>query len=137
MDTILIFKGLIFIVLLIIAGYCDAKTQEIPDIISVLILLDGLVVFQPIAAVIGFFAVSLPLLLISKMTAGGVGGGDIKLMAACGFVLGLDGIVIGTIIGMVIFLSVYLLFYGKKKKMHVMAPYLGIGCFFAYLLAMN
>jgi leader peptidase (prepilin peptidase)/N-methyltransferase len=134
MNLIIVIKGFIFTLLLIVAAYCDAKTQEIPNFIPILILLDGLIFIQPIPAAIGFFAVSFPLLLIAKITGGGVGGGDIKLMAACGFFLGPEGAVIGTIIGMVSFLIVYLIFYGKKKKMYAMAPYFGIGCFFAYLL---
>lgn len=134
MNLIIVIKGLIFALLLIVAAYSDAKTQEIPDFIPILILLDGLIFIQPIPTAIGFFAVSLPLLLVAKITGGGVGGGDIKLMAACGFFLGPEGAVIGTIIGMVSFLIVYSIFYGKKKKMYAMAPYFGIGCFFAYLL---
>jgi leader peptidase (prepilin peptidase)/N-methyltransferase len=39
--------------------------------------------------VIGFFAVSLPLLLILLISGGrGIGGGDVKLMAVCGLFLG-------------------------------------------------
>ena len=134
MNLIIVIKGSIFTFLLILAATCDAKTHEVPNFIPILILLDGLIFIQPVPAAIGFFAVSLPLLLIAILTGGGVGGGDIKLMAASGFFLGPEGVVIGTIIGMVFFLIVYLIFYGKKKKMYAMAPYFGIGCFFACLL---
>jgi leader peptidase (prepilin peptidase) / N-methyltransferase len=134
-NRLLIVKGLIFAQLLIFAGYSDAKTQEIPDFLSALILLDGLILFQPISSICGFFVVSLPLFILAKMTGGGVGGGDIKLMAACGFVLGTDGVVAGTMISMIVFLIVYLIYYRKKRnKMYAMAPFFGIGCFLAYLL---
>jgi len=134
-NQLLVVKGLIFVQILIVAGYYDARTHDIPDCLSVLILLDGLILIEPRQALIGFFIVSLPLLLIGKITGGGVGGGDIKLIAASGFVLGTYGAVIGTIVGMIVFLAIYLIFYRKKlNKMYAMAPYLGIGCFFAYLM---
>ncbi len=110
-DSVWIIKGFIFAQMLIIIGYSDAKTHEMSDWLYLPILLDGLLLFQPIPAVIGLFNVSLILLLFSKVTVG------------------------GTIIGLTLFLLMYPIFYRKKKmKGYAMAPYLGIGCFLAYIL---
>jgi leader peptidase (prepilin peptidase)/N-methyltransferase len=69
------------------------------------------------------------------LSKGGIGGGDVKLMAAVGFLLGPSGAVGGAFIGFTLFIIVWLLFYRtKQSKAYAMAPYLGIGCFLAYIL---
>jgi leader peptidase (prepilin peptidase)/N-methyltransferase len=77
------------------------------------------------------------MLLIGIFFKGSVGGGDIKLMAVCGVVLGPFGILTGTIIGCaVLIFSVFIRYArsGEFSRMNAMAPYFGIGCFIAYLL---
>lgn len=134
-NTVSIIKGIIFIQLLFCAAYHDAKTHEIPPAIPLLILLDGLIQLHLPQAAIGFFLVSVPLLFLSKITGGGAGGGDIKLMAACGFVLEPAAIIIAAMLSSLFFLIIYLLLYPKKQNaMYAMAPYIGVGCFFAYLM---
>jgi leader peptidase (prepilin peptidase) / N-methyltransferase len=128
-------KGFLFAQMLIIIGYCDAKTHEIPDWLLIPTALTGLIQFQPIPALQGLFVVFLPLLLVAKLSKGRIGGGDVKLMAANGFVLGPAGAVSGTVIGLTLFLILYPVFYRKKDtKAYAMAPYLGLGCFLAYIL---
>ena len=64
----------------------------------------------------------------------GIGGGDVKLAAATGFVLGAAANTIGTLTGILLFLIVYLIAFRKgKRKSYAMAPWLGTGCFFAYV----
>jgi leader peptidase (prepilin peptidase) / N-methyltransferase len=136
-DYLLIVKGIVFIQLMILAGYIDFVKHEIPNVICVLIFLDGLILINPPQAVIGFFAVSLPMLLLGVFFKGSVGGGDIKLMAACGVVLGPFGALAGTIISCaVLFFSVFVRYARSRKftRMNAMAPYFGIGCSIAYLL---
>ncbi|MBW7573180.1 prepilin peptidase [Caproiciproducens faecalis] len=132
-----IVKGLAFVVILSIASYRDAKTHEIPDLIHVLLLIDGLILLEPQKAVTGFFIVSVLFYLIAVLTHGGIGGGDIKLIAAAGWVLGPVGVIIGTVIGSVLLVLTYLLIYFRRDPRHkryALAPYLSIGCFAAYLL---
>lgn len=85
----------VFISALIVAAFIDARHLIIPDGVNFFILLLGLVfsiisfdIHIFIAAVIGFFAVSSLLFIISALSGGGIGGGDIKLAAACGAFLG-------------------------------------------------
>ena len=134
-DPVWVIKGFIFAQMLIIIGYSDAKTHEISNWLFLPILLAGLLLFQPIAAFQGLFLVSLVFLFFAKVTGGAIGGGDVKLIAASGFVLGPAGVVGGTIIGFAILFLMHPIFYRKRKdKAFAMAPYLGIGCFLAYIL---
>lgn len=132
-NPFLIAKGYIFAQSLIVIGYWDAKTHEIPDMLLLPVLLTGFICFQPAAAIGGFFCVSLVFLITAKIT-GGIGGGDVKLIAACGFVLGAANVAIGTVLGLSLFILVWLLpFYRKKNQAFALAPFLGIGCFAACL----
>ena len=92
--------------------------------------------FDPL---IGFVAASLPLLLIAVITKGGMGGGDIKLMAAAGIFLGWKGILVALLVGSLIgaVVSSVLMLMGKKnrKDMIPFGPFLCLGILFAALFA--
>ena len=75
----------IFTVLLFAASACDLKKREIPDQLNGAIALTALLSFSP-CNLLGLLT-GLPF-LIAAVTCGGMGGGDIKLMAASGLVLG-------------------------------------------------
>ncbi|MDO4566903.1 MAG: A24 family peptidase, partial [Oscillospiraceae bacterium] len=81
---------------------------------------------------IGVFAVSLPLLLITLFIPGAFGGGDIKLMAVCGFALGWRLALLAAFIGILTggIYGVYLLAAKKKerKEHFAFAPFLSLGC---------
>ncbi len=121
-------------VLLVIA-MIDLDHQIIPDGLNLAILLLALpaVYFSPLPwtdHAIGFFAVSVPFFLIAILT-GGMGGGDIKLMAAAGLFLGwkliLTALLMGSVPGAVA--SVFLLATGKadRKSMVPFGPFLSLG----------
>lgn len=75
-------------------AFIDADTMEIPDRLVLAMFVPAVCAafaFPQVgltARFIGFFAVSLPLLLLTLAVPGAFGGGDIKLMAAGGFLLG-------------------------------------------------
>lgn len=52
--------------------------------------------------IIGMFIVSLPLLLFAAFIPGSFGGGDVKLMAACGLLLGWKNTLLATFIGIIL-----------------------------------
>ena len=128
-DIVHAVKGLLLAQLLLIAAYNDARTYEIPDWIHVLLLLTGFIDFQLQTAILGFFIVSVPFLLLAMISHGGTGGGDVKFVASCGFVLGGFGIVFGTILAMVFLICIHLIFYRRtdRHKSYAMAPYLAVG----------
>lgn len=84
----------LFLGLLLVVGFVDWDTMEIPDSFVAAAFITGLlsVFTMPdtglISRVIGIFAVSVPLLLLTLAVPGAFGGGDIKLMAGCGLFLG-------------------------------------------------
>ncbi|MBO5758266.1 MAG: prepilin peptidase [Clostridia bacterium] len=115
----------------------DWKTYEIPFAYNVFIFALGVLATVFDLAlwyehVIGFFAVSLPLLALFYLSKGtAIGGGDVKLMAACGMLLGwkltLLGFVLGCIIGSVI--HIVRMRISGEKHMLAMGPYLSVGVF--------
>lgn len=134
----LLVQGGFFIALLAAACFWDIRKRIIPDTLCLGIALTGLLVFEP-ANLWGIFAV-LPLLL-AALIWGGTGGGDIKLMAAVGLVLGLNRSMAALIVG----LTGLLLFHGtytiiQKRhgrivpKAYPLAPFLTLGCLTAYFI---
>ena len=116
-------------------SWIDWKTYEIPFSYNVFIFALGVIgmVFDLAhwyEYVIGFFAISLPLLALFYLSKGtAIGGGDVKLMAACGMLLGwkltLLGFVLGCIIGSVI--HIVRMKISGEKHMLAMGPYLSVG----------
>ena len=89
--TPLIVKGALFGLLLLSAAVWAMRSREIPNLIPALLLLCGLIGFRPAASAAGLFLVGGPFLLTAvliKRDGFAIGGGDVKLMGACGFVLG-------------------------------------------------
>lgn len=86
--------------------------------------------------VIGFFAVSLLLLAIYLVSGGrAIGGGDVKLMAACGLFLGWKNILLALAIGCVVGSIIHILRMklSGATKVLAMGPYLSIGVLVAAL----
>lgn len=126
---------------LIVISVIDWRTFEIPFGCNIIIGILGIVrVFLNLAHwydyVIGFFAVSGLFLIIYWITKGrGIGGGDIKLMAAAGLLLGwrniLLSLMIGSIAGSVIHLA--LMKIQGKDRVLAFGPYLAFGIFISML----
>lgn len=113
--------------LLIIAGVCDLMTYEIPDCLHILIAMVGLIGFQPLPALLGTVLVPLPFLIAALKTEK-IGGGDVKLMAACGFAIGVTSGVWMMIWGLFMALMWHTAFRREKKSLPL-APFLAFGCF--------
>lgn len=112
----------LFSVLLIAASVFDLNRRIIPDFLCCLIFLTGLLTFTPVK-LLGILS-ALPLLAAALIKEGGMGGGDIKLTAASGFVLGLPIGCAGLMIGLSSVLVWYLVRKGicKWKQVPVQAP---------------
>lgn len=126
---------------LIVLSVIDYRTYEIPFGINVFLFVLGVIrcVFGKRdrgTLMIGFFAVSLFLLLLSLLTRGAaIGGGDIKLMAAAGLLLGWKLIILAFVMGCIAG-SVVHLFRMKvcgAGRMLALGPYLSVGIFIAAL----
>lgn len=138
MQYIHIVQLVALIMLLTYAAIIDLRTRTIPDHIPVLIILIGLIDMEPILAVLGLMLVPLPYFIMALLKESSVGGGDVKLMGACGFYLGLQAGYVASILGLMFAIIVHLAYgvIGSKKinKSIPLAPYLGVGCLIAYFV---
>lgn len=126
---------------LIVLSVIDFRTYEIPLGINVFILAIG--VIRVITDYsnwmnygIGFLSVSAFLYLLYMITGGrAIGGGDVKLMAVCGLVIGWKAIILAFVLGCIIGSIVHLARMKITKADHVLAmgPYLSVGVMIAAL----
>jgi len=123
--------------LLLLIAFIDFKTMLIPNWTLCLILLVGLIIaflnqeISWIERLIGFFSASSILFVIAILSKGGMGGGDIKLMAVAGFYLGwkltLWSLLVGSIIGGIIGVAILISGKGKLKTEIPFGPFLVAG----------
>ena len=121
-------------VLLFAAEY-DYATHTVPDYVPVLILMAGLLEVEFAPALLGLVLVPLPCVVAALMKEGSIGGGDIKLMGACGFVLGVKRGYIALMLGLFLAVLFQTAYAKKEDKGFAMAPYLALGCLLAMLPA--
>lgn len=121
-------SGLLALLPLAWAAWCDAKTRTVPNATVSLLLLCGLgrvllCEITPQAALCGFFLLGTPLLVAALFLGGGnaIGRGDVKLCAAVG---GLLGAVNGWLaVATALFLLACVTLVWQKKALP-MAPFL-------------
>jgi len=126
---------------LIVISVIDWRTFEIPLGCNVFILCLGLIrVISDLphwaTYVIGFFAISVILYLTNVLSKGrAIGGGDVKLMAAAGLLLGwkliILALILGSVIGSIIHLIRMRLFNADRRL--AFGPYLSVGIFISAL----
>jgi len=133
-----LFQGGLFIILLLTASVFDIKKRIIPDTVCLLIALTGLIGFEPVK-LFGILT-ALPLLL-AALVWGGMGGGDIKLMAAAGLVLGFHKSMAAMVMGLIVLLVFHAICFLVQKlrgrdapNAYPLAPFLSLGCLAAYFL---
>jgi len=110
-------------ILLAIAAI-DLNTSEIPNslIIALIPCAAAAVWLQPevtlLSRGIGFFSVALPLLLLTLFIPGAFGGGDIKLLAVAGFMLGWQLTLVAFFIALLLggSYAIHLMLSGKRKR---------------------
>lgn len=116
LDTLVYF---LFVSILIMAGFIDYDSMIIPDRTHIICILCGILLLilhpdQLTNKLIGLVVVSVPLFLIAYFTKG-MGYGDVKLMASCGFVLGWQNILFAFLLGSVI-ASIYGIITSRINK---------------------
>lgn len=135
----------VWVFLMLIALY-DSLTMEIPDLYTLLLAVPCLLslwVFDgpPLPGrILGIFIVSVPMLLLALLIPGAFGGGDIQLMAVCGFLLGWQNTLVAFFLSLVAAMVqiVLLLASGKiqlgKSGQHMpFGPALCAGCYLSLL----
>lgn len=134
-----------FVVLCILTviALIDADTMEIPDGLNgalfimapVWLLLQNDVTWR--SAAIGFFSIALPMIIINLMIPESFGGGDIKLCAACGLLLGWQNMLVAAMIALItggIYGAYLLITHKKDRKDHfAFGPFLAFGIMISLL----
>lgn len=138
--SIELLKGIILLQILLYASVSDIQTHEVKDFISVLIFITGF---------IGVTLSDIPMMLFSGLAIGGVllicamvsgnrlGGADVKLSAACAFLLGFSKSIAGLVIGLFLAIICNIYFSHKNKtkgKAFPLVPYLSIGFMAMYFI---
>ncbi len=126
-------RGTAFFLILMYASVCDIQTHEVKDFVSVMIVLVALIGIKitdlPLMFIAGVFVFTL--LFISAVVSGNrLGGADVKLSAACAFLLGLQKSIAGLVIGLFLAVICNLILSRKEKTMgkaFPLVPYLSIG----------
>ena len=119
----------------------DWRTYEIPFGINVFLFILGVAVTildrgELLSHLIGMVCVSGSLGVLYLITRGrAIGGGDIKLMFACGLILGWQQIILAFFLGCIIGSVIHLIRIRVQGEGHVLAmgPYLSAGIFLAAL----
>lgn len=120
---------------LLVLSLIDARTFEIPFSCNVVIGVLGVAATALDAGhllnhIAGFLGVAALLLLVYAITGGrGIGGGDIKLMAATGLLLGFGGNLVGFLFGCLYASIIHIarMKLSGAKSMLAMGPYLAAG----------
>lgn len=136
--TVMALKGFVFFLILLYAAVSDIRFREVDDSVHLMIIITGLIGTELsdipkmfLAAVL----VALPQLAVAVLKPGMYGGADIKLSAACVFLLGIKKGYIGLIIGLTLGVIINFIIQIRKNKSEgfPMIPYLAAGFMTVYI----
>lgn len=135
-------KGMILTLLLLYASLSDFKKREVPDCISVMILILAFVGFESsnlLSMLAGAAVVFIPQLATTMLTPNRpIGGADIKISTALAFLLGAEKGIFALVVGML--LAVVITAISNKlndrdqKQAFPLVPFLWIGATLAYMI---
>lgn len=139
--------------ILLMVSQTDAKKRKIPNEFVLLMLVPAAVLLVTevllgrnllsciMSRIVGALILSVPLLLASMLTRGGVGGGDIKFIGAAGLLLGALKVAYAVFIGMsiaTIFIIARLIWYKVSgntdgDRRIAAGPFFAIGIWLVFL----
>lgn len=135
----------LFYCILTVVTFLDIDTMEIEDGCSIAMAVLAMVALVTMSGhgiadrLIGALCVSLPMLIITLIIPSAFGGGDIKLMAACGLFLGWKATLVSAAIAILLGggYGIWLLVAKKaERKAHfAFGPFLCIGMAIAFIYA--
>ena len=135
-------KGMILCMVLIWASISDMAKHEVPDFISAAVLILAFVAFEPAnlpSMIVGAAVLFLPQLAVSMLRPDrAVGGADIKLSAALGFLLGAEkglfAVITGLTVSVIFMLIVRKIRKESNKEPFALVPFLSFGAMLAFFL---
>ena len=96
----MLLQAVLFLFLLLVVSVWDIKDREIPDGLQAAIALLSLLHFSPWNLAGALTALPYLLVALAGKGTGGIGGGDIKLAASMGTVLGLPASLTASVLGL-------------------------------------
>ena len=130
-------KGILFLFILLISSSGDLKIRECDDYIHLMIVIAAFIGTEikqiPGMILSGIFVMALMLITVA-VTKGEIGGADIKLSAACSFLLGFQKGLTGLLIGLALAIIVNLIKAKNTKEGFPMIPYLAVGFMTAFII---
>ena len=130
---------------LIIIAFIDLEKRIIPDTITLPGIIIGFLLsfftISPQNSVLGILTGGGLLFLVAMIKKGGMGGGDIKLMAMIGAFLGIEGslmtILIGSVIGSIIGIALILMRKKGMRDIISFGPFLSFGAILYILIGQD
>ena len=127
---------IVIVSILLVISIIDFKIKIIPNQLNVLLFISGIwsgFVFQEVTFLsrfLGVFSVSIPMFILAILCSGGLGGGDVKLMAASGVLLGIKWNIFAACAGLLLggLYGFFLLITKRAKRKDCFA----LGTFFVY-----
>ena len=140
--TLTAIKGLILCAILLWASISDIGKHEVPDFITVLILVLAFVGFEPAnlpSMLVGAAVVFLPQLAVSMLRPGrAIGGADIKISTALAFLLGAEkgifALLAGMLTGVIVMFLVRKIRKETNKEPFALVPFLSFGAMLAFMI---
>lgn len=137
----MLLQAVLFLFLLLVVSVWDIKDREIPDGLQAAIALLSLLHFSPWNLAGALTALPYLLVALAGKGTGGIGGGDIKLAASMGTVLGLPTGLTASVLGLSAFTvygficSCIRRLKGRKgRAAHPAGPFLAAGAAIAYFM---
>lgn len=133
-----VLQGTLFLIGLMSAAWMDLRRRQIYDLSGIVIAGAGLISFSP-ARLLGL-VLAVPFWLASRRGRGGMG--DVLLIAASGFLLGLPRGGVGLVLALLLYCFFYLAvaivrsLRGAERppESYPFAPFLAAGFFTAYII---
>lgn len=148
-SIVLAIQGSLFATLLTYVSFVDLKMKLVSDYSVLALFAIGLITIIPnlltehysyclynlLAAII----VPIPLFIGALVSSGGIGGGDVKLISAIAFTLGINKGVYALIVGLLLAVIIQLVIVNikkldKKTTSFALVPYLAIGSIIFYVI---
>ena len=139
--TLVSVKGVILCMILMWASISDIAKHEVPDFITVSILILAFVGSEPanlLSMVVGAVIIFIPQVLISILRpTRAVGGADIKISASLGFLLGAEkglfAVIVGPLVAVITMLIVRKIKKESNKEPFALVPFLSFGAMLAFV----
>ena len=140
--TLVSVKGMILCMVLMWASISDIAKHEVPDFISAAVLILAFVGFEPAklpSMIVGAAVLFIPQLAASMLRpARAIGGADMKLSAALGFLLeaekGLFAVITGLTVSVIFVLIVRKIRKESNKEPFALVPFLSFGAMLAFII---